>query len=78
MKHIAMTKSLGGGKSLKSKADALSGLWLLLKSHYGFQLANDLFITLNVQSIGLRSLCLHDHFIDKYLCKRWQMRGNLT
>ena len=24
--HIAMTKSLGGGESLKSNADALSGL----------------------------------------------------
>ena len=45
-KHIAMTKSLGGDESLKSKAFA--GLWLLLKSNYGFYLANDLFITLKV------------------------------
>ena len=59
-----MTKSLGGDESLKSDADAFAGLWLLLKSHYGFYLANDLFITLKVLSIGLRSLCLHDHFID--------------
>ena len=42
------------------------------KSHYGFYLANDLFTTLKVLSIGLRSLCVHDHFIDKYLCERWQ------
>ena len=73
-----MTKSLGGDESLKSKADAFAGLWLLLKSHYGFCLANYLFITIKVLSIGLRSFCLHDNFIDKYLCKRWQTRGNLT
>ena len=73
-----MTKSLGGDESLKSKADAFAGLWLMLMSHCGFCLTNYLFITIEVLSIHLRSFCLHDHFIDKYLCKRWQTRDNLT